>query len=56
MRAVDEGRQEQIRSKNEAFQKEKQEGGLFAKKFLDEASEAIRRYYYVEVNIIFNFI
>lgn len=43
MQAVDEGRQQQIRSKREALDKEKQEGQLFAQKFLDEAAEAIQR-------------
>ena len=43
MRAVDDGRQQQIQSKKESLEKERNEGQLFARKFLDEASEAIQR-------------
>ena len=44
MQAVDEGRKQQIASKREMSEKEREEGQLFARKFLDEASEAVQRY------------
>jgi hypothetical protein len=43
MRAVDEGRQQQIQSKREFSMKEREEGQVFARKFLDEAAEAVQR-------------
>lgn len=43
MKMVDEGRQEQIRHRNEQLIKEKDEDRKFVKKFMDEANDAIRK-------------
>lgn len=43
MRMVDEGRQEQIRSKHEMVQKEREEGKIFASRFLEEAKIGLER-------------
>jgi hypothetical protein len=41
MKMVDEGRQEQIRSKKQREEEESREGQLFAQKFLREAKDAV---------------
>lgn len=43
MQMVDDGRQEQIRYKHDAAQREAAEGKVFAQKFLAEADEAVRQ-------------
>ncbi|RYH07575.1 hypothetical protein EON65_41635 [archaeon] len=43
MKMVDEGRQEQIRYKDERERAEKEHDKIFARKFLDEADEAVRK-------------
>jgi hypothetical protein len=43
MRTVDEGRQEQIRHKQQFSKVESSEGQIFAKKFIEDAQEALRK-------------
>jgi hypothetical protein len=43
MRTVDEGRQEQIRHKQQYSKIESSEGQIFAKKFIEDAQEALRK-------------
>ena len=43
MQMVDQGRQEQIRNKLEALEREKIEGRQFAEKFIDEAKDGMER-------------
>ena len=56
MQAVDEGRKQQIASKREMSEKEREEGQLFARKFLDEASEAVQRYCQLQKGFCFLFV
>lgn len=42
MRMVDEGRQEQIKYKHEILKREKQDDSKFVKKFMDDATDAVR--------------
>ncbi len=42
MRMVDEGRQDQIRYKHEQLKREKEDDSKFVKKFMDDASDAVR--------------